>query len=474
MQWYACMPAAAKNGLTVVEFPSKSGIRIQEVLNTSGGETYGGSFEVLIPAKVRGRGKGGRIRKRFKKLEDAKRFAKKQFEGLGARGAAFFSLNTQLQDEVAAFVPELEKSGQSFDELKEFLKRLNSDDVKLPDLAKGLSRLSRKGLDFDRSIKFCETHLMAEGGDITFDEVVEEMIDLKRERVRQGSLRPVSLDTFAQQTRRMANAFGHSKLELVSRVDIMNWIKGLGLSGRSNQNYLDACIEVFNYAIDEGYVKFSPLSGFKGQKRKALIGSKDPDIKILTIEEVEKLLGVALELSEIGFLGYLVLTLFCGVRTEEAKRLEWKDVNDRLNEPYLTISPEIAKKRRIRHVDIPPNAVLWLSLVKDRGGKVVEFRDKNHFDRMFRKLRGKAGFRKKNDKGNWVSTWNNNATRHSFGTYHYALHGDPIKTAVQMGHKSNDQVLFDHYRALATKEQGEAFFSIEPPKSKSKLVEFAG
>jgi hypothetical protein len=34
--------------------------------------------------------------------------------------------------------------------------------------------------------------------------------------------------------------------------------------------------------------------------------------------------------------------------------------------------------------------------------------------------------------------------------------------------------LFDHYRALATKEQGEAFFSIVPPKSESKLVEFAG
>jgi integrase len=134
----------------------------------------------------------------------------------------------------------------------------------------------------------------------------------------------------------------------------------------------------------------------------------------------------------------------------------------------------MAKGRRIRHVDIPPNAVNWLSLISDRSGKVVEFRNKNHFDRMFRKLRGRAGFRKKNDKGNWVSTWNNNAIRHSFGTYHFALYGDPIKTAVQMGHKSDDQVLFDHYRALAKKEEGRAFFSIEPPKSESKLVEFAG
>ncbi len=173
----------------------------------------------------------------------------------------------------------------------------------------------------------------------------------------------------------------------------MDWIKGLGVSGRSNQNFLDACIEVFNYAIDEEYVKFSPLSGFKGQKRKALVGSgdNDPNIEILSLAETERLLESALGLQEIGFLGYIVLTLFCGVRAEEAKRLEWKDVKDRLNEPYLTIGSEIAKKRRIRHVDIPPNAVKWLSLIADRSGKLVEYRDKNHFDQMFRKLRALLG-----------------------------------------------------------------------------------
>ncbi len=403
MHCNALMPTATKNGLVAAEFPAKSGIMIQEVINTSGGEIFGGSFEVLIPAKVRGRGKGGRIRKRFKKMEDAKRFAKEQYKGLGARGSAFFSLNTQLQDEVAALVPELEKSGQSLDELKEFIKNLESEDAKLSDVAKGFSRLRAAGLDFDRSIRFCETHLIPAGGDITFSKVVEEMINLKKERVLNGSLRPVSLDTFTQQTRRMAKAFGELKLEFVSRAVIMDWIKGLGVSGRSNQNYLDACIEVFNYAIDEDYIKFSPFSGFKGQKRKALIGSgeKGKNITILSIDEVERLLGVARELNEIGFLGYLIITLFCGVRAEEAKRLDWKDVHDRQKEPSLTIGPEIAKKRRIRHVDIPPNAVNWLSLIPYRSGKVVEFRDKNHFDRMFRKLRGRAGFRKKNDKGNW-------------------------------------------------------------------------
>jgi len=62
--------------------------------------------------------------------------------------------------------------------------------------------------------------------------------------------------------------------------------------------------------------------------------------------------------------------------------------------------------------------------------------------------------------------------RHSCGSYHYALHGNPLKTARLLGHKANDQVLFDHYRALVTKEQGERYFALYPPKTESNLLRF--
>ena len=67
MRSHELSPTATKNGVVTAEFPAKSGILIQEVINTSGGRVFGGSFEVLILAKVRGRGKGGRTRKHFKK-----------------------------------------------------------------------------------------------------------------------------------------------------------------------------------------------------------------------------------------------------------------------------------------------------------------------------------------------------------------------------------------------------------------------
>jgi len=61
--------------------------------------------------------------------------------------------------------------------------------------------------------------------------------------------------------------------------------------------------------------------------------------------------------------------------------------------------------------------------------------------------------------------------RHSFGSYHFAKHGNSIETARILGHKGDDTVLFAHYRALTTKVQGDEYFAILP-KSSGKVIEF--
>ncbi len=62
--------------------------------------------------------------------------------------------------------------------------------------------------------------------------------------------------------------------------------------------------------------------------------------------------------------------------------------------------------------------------------------------------------------------------RHSFGSYHYALHGDPLLTARLLGHKATDDVLFSHYRALTSKEEATAFFAIAPASDAKNVIEF--
>jgi len=126
-----------------------------------------------------------------------------------------------------------------------------------------------------------------------------------------------------------------------------------------------------------------------------------------------------------------------------------------------------------RFTALAANAMLWLSLVPHRTGQVTRNDHANDHQKRFRQLQCLAGFGMKNEKGVWHSTWENNAMRHSFGSYHYALHGNPLETSRLLGHKTSDQVLFDHYRALATKAQAEDYFAIHPPATAAKIVSFA-
>jgi integrase len=199
--------------------------------------------------------------------------------------------------------------------------------------------------------------------------------------------------------------------------------------------------------------------------RKELCGrdgeAREPSI--LTPTQAEKLLRAALDHPDLDLLGAVTLALFCGLRTEEIKRLDWKSVRLADTPPVITIGAKIAKKRRIRHVEIAPAGLPWLALVPDRTGPVTRSAHANDYQQRFRKLVTLAGF----------DRWETNAMRHSFGSYHYALHGDSLATARLLGHKASDQVLFDHYRALATKDTATAYFSIQPPATSGKIVKFA-
>ena len=217
-------------------------------------------------------------------------------------------------------VPVLEKSGESIEDLNDFISGLN--DTTLSELTQGLQQLKANGLDIKRAIEFGVEYLVSQRGYRTFSDVSEELIKLKEARVTRGDLREVSLMDFSYRCRKMAKDFGDVTLELLSRGRVVDWTQSLNGSGRNNENYRRICVEVFNYAMNEGYVKFSPLSELRGQRKKALTGSlsESANIGALTINEAKRLPKFAMELNEFDLLGYVILTLFCGVRSEEAKR----------------------------------------------------------------------------------------------------------------------------------------------------------
>src|SRR5439155_19141414 len=68
-------------------------------------------------------------------------------------------------------------------------------------------------------------------------------------------------------------------------------------------------------------------------------------------------------------LASVVLGLFAGIRSNEIMRLDWSAID--LDEGILTIGPQIAKKRRLRVLELLPGCVAWLKTIKNREGRVA-------------------------------------------------------------------------------------------------------
>ena len=450
---------ATGSGLESWEYPKGSGIRIRALINLNNGESYGGSYQVALPAEMTGKkGSATRKRKQFKRKLEAEKWAEKQWSSSKKQGADYFRASDSERREFVQALPEI--------------RMLNGG---LGEAVKLLLKLESEGLDAKQSVEFAIRHLKPAGGIKTLDEVIDELLRDKDLRLASKTLSEYTHHDFKVKSGRLSKSLGSIPVNEIDKDRIKNWLGGLGRSPRTVKNYLACLSEVLRHAKESDYIVESPLVKLTSSEKKVLIGvAQEKQPEILTLKEVNQVLNSAHEHVELGFLPLITLGLFCGIRTVELGQLDWSDVKDGEERPFVTISHAIAKKRRIRHVDIPDNALSWLSLCKNREGRIAHAETFKQHEENFRKFLIQAGFMEKDDRGRWRSNWKRNALRHSFASYHYALHGNSLETARLLGHKASDQVLFDHYRALATKEQGEAFFSIVPPKTASKLVEFAG
>ena len=219
-------------------------------------------------------------------------------------------------------------------------------------------------------------------------------------------------------------------------------------SQRTKQNYLNALRELLKFAVARGYIDKSPADSITSNELKQILGrKKEKEPSILSVEDAKKLLVCAHKNPQLGLLASVTLGLFCGLRTEEIKRLDWSCIQ--LDRRLLTVSASIAKKRRIRTINIPGNAVSILRHIHHHNGPIAPNRYSSEFQKKFLKLTRLAGLE-----------WKTNSMRHSFGSYHYALYGDSVATSRELGHKSGDDILFSHYRALVSREDAKEYFSI--------------
>jgi integrase len=220
--------------------------------------------------------------------------------------------------------------------------------------------------------------------------------------------------------------------------DVRAFFAALGLGARSFNNFVITLNTFFRFSQDRGWLsKETDLLGGV-QRRK----EKRSPVEIFSPAEIATLLGEATpELAQC-----LALGAFAGLRSEEILRLEWADLTRRPG--FIEIAADKAKTAARRLVPIAENLARWLERARsDRG--LLWPHTKTMFFKTRRRVAAKARVRLKP-----------NALRHSYITYRLAEIHDVNRVALEAG--NSPQMIFRHYRELATPEQARSWFGIAP------------
>ncbi len=201
---------------------------------------------------------------------------------------------------------------------------------------------------------------------------------------------------------------------------------------------------LFNYALKKGYIGVNPFASVTKPKKPP--GTSK--LRVVSVENVIKLLRYAFDNDYRPECAALVLVLFCGVRVEEVTRLTWEDVHLDAETPEVVLGEAVTKTGKTRINEIPDNALEWLKLLRQKGNITTA----NYEGRMrYLKKMAKAGFKQ-------------NSARICFASYHVAYHKDAPRTAFLLGH-DDPTLLYNTYKALVTSEEAARFWKITPDYS---------
>ena len=172
---------------------------------------------------------------------------------------------------------------------------------------------------------------------------------------------------------------------------------------------------VFSTALKRGWCAENPV------RRVEVERVREQRIRILSKEEIARLVKAAAGYDGGSCLAAVGLMLYAGIRPHEVERLRWEDV--RPGEGIICISPQHSKTGGARHVTIHPPLRKLLAGVQRAGGASI---CPPNWRRRWTGLRRAAGF----------DRWQADVLRHTFATHHLAAFRSYAELQLEMGHRS--------------------------------------
>jgi integrase len=351
---------------------------------------------------------GKRVRERFKTLESAEERAEQIRNDYREQGKAAFTLPPDLRVEAA----------------------------------KCAEILKPHGVTISDTVKHYMKHVIAYRTAPTVSEIVGKLLT----DARTAGRRHRTIEDLQTRFGRFTRTFGERQLSSVTLEELKAWIDDPTLSARSRINYATKASQLYNYAIRHGWADTNLA------ERITRPSVEDKAVEVFTVQEASRLLTHA---DTYGLLPFVSIALFAGLRSAELQRLDWSAV--KLAEQCILIGSDVAKRRSRRVVEITDTLASWLAVCARPAGRVLDVSE-DHLSYRLKQLAKAAGLPK----------WKHNGLRHSFGSYHLALHGDATKTAFQMGNSA--VVVHNHYKGLVTNGDVQRYWSLRPADDAAEKI----
>ena len=243
----------------------------------------------------------------------------------------------------------------------------------------------------------------------------------------------------------------------IHATDINRWLLGMKhASGGTKNNYRTALATLLSFARQEGHLPRGIQTEAEFSTR---YDGRCGEIGIYSSETLHTLLFRI----EPCLMPFVAIGAFAGLRSAEIIRLEWQEI--RFAQNVIEIKALKAKTASRRLVPVLPALAEWLAPVRKESGRVLagvqdEFALAKRFKRATDAITG--------EDGKPLVKTIHNGLRHSFITYRMAVLKNAAEVALEAG--NSPQMIFQHYRELATEAEGNAWFAVMPDKPRLELL----
>lgn len=213
--------------------------------------------------------------------------------------------------------------------------------------------------------------------------------------------------------------YEHSFVEHITRQNLENWIKNLPHGGQTKENYKAIIRTAWGFFEAKNWVSKNVADKLKTEK--VIQG----EIGILTVDETEKLLR-ANEHIDPEICGLMALGLFAGMRSSAISRVDYNEIKFDMKS-IITPAEKTKLKRRNVLENLPNNLWAWLERTPQSAFDMTERNFKKRREVAYRRaglLINAQDVKRLASQGieAEIKLPVHNAFRHSFVSYHVALH----------------------------------------------------